>query len=254
MIKWSNFGIRRPVHVCTHSTVILNVFFSLAFSPDSSILASTSDDYTIRIWSVHDHTAIRTLNVPGVKTVAFSPDGQRVVATFFRKGIKLWGVEKWEMLAEFSETSGMTSVRLSSFSTDGTYIIVEFYDGYAKRWNIFPNAEYSSGHTAQSSYDDNNFFEHTASLFDEGRGSSKNVPLQMVLVPVPGKVDVVSHRDVGPYRHPYGSEWIIDQDNRRVCWIPANLRNCSDVHDKKVVFGGANGKIAILDLLDTLVS
>jgi len=76
----------------------------------------------------------------------------------------------------------------------------------------------------------------------------------MVLVPIQDDVFALPHGDVGPYRYLTGSEWILDRQNRRVCWIPVDRRGRGDSHGDKVVLGTKNGRVAILDFSDISVS
>jgi len=67
---------------------------SCAFSPDGTLLATVSDDRTARLWSVHDGTAIATLDghASWVEACAFSPDGTLLATAGRDHIIRLWHV------------------------------------------------------------------------------------------------------------------------------------------------------------------
>jgi WD40 repeat protein len=73
-----------------HSKLILSV----AFSPSGRLLASSSDDKTIRIWDVASKRTIATLGTKHFANhVVFSPDGRYLAAASRTEGsVTLWGL------------------------------------------------------------------------------------------------------------------------------------------------------------------
>ena len=67
--------------------------YKIAFSPDGSLLASASDDFTVRIWDMETGQTIRTIrNAHEAGAVAFSPDGTLIAFSIWGEGIQVWAI------------------------------------------------------------------------------------------------------------------------------------------------------------------
>ena len=64
----------------------------IAFSPDSRLLASGSEDHTIKLWDVASGNKVRTLSghSDSVNCVAFSPDGRWLASGGADANVLLW--------------------------------------------------------------------------------------------------------------------------------------------------------------------
>jgi tRNA A-37 threonylcarbamoyl transferase component Bud32 len=93
----------------------------VAISPDGKILASCSDDQTIRLWDLASKTNLATLRGAS-SAITFSPDGTIFASGGADKTIKLWNVRSRELLRELTNYAG--PVMCLVFTPDGKRLAV----------------------------------------------------------------------------------------------------------------------------------
>ena len=113
-----------------------NSVFNLAFSPDGTQLASTSNDATIQLWdTTHNDTPITIRNHIGEPTaLAFSPDGKILASGSDETLIQLWDTATGKWLTTF--TGHMSYIDALAFSPDGTTLASASSDGTIRFWDI----------------------------------------------------------------------------------------------------------------------
>ncbi len=79
-----------------HSDAII----SAAFSPDTTLIASTSADQTVRVWDIETGEMLHTFvgDAQTVVHVAFSPDGQTLASAGRNLPVRLWSVSTGELV------------------------------------------------------------------------------------------------------------------------------------------------------------
>jgi WD40 repeat protein len=123
---------------------------SCAFSPDGTLLATTSDDRTVRLWRVPDGAAHAVLSghTGGVWDCAFSPDGALLATGSHDGTVRLWRVPDGATHLVLSGHIG--GVWDCAFSPDGTLLATAGEDATVRLWQLPEGAQRAAlgGHTS----------------------------------------------------------------------------------------------------------
>ncbi len=109
--------------------------FAVAFSPDSTLLATAGADRAIRIFKVEtgEQVALIEDHADWIFDVAFSPDGKRLASASRDKTSKVFDVEKKEALVTFPGHA--ETVYTVAFAPDGKLVASGGGDNQVRFWN-----------------------------------------------------------------------------------------------------------------------
>jgi WD40 repeat protein len=217
-----------------------NAVRSVAFSHDSTRLASASDDRTVKIWDASSGECLQTLDGHSdwVRSVAFSHDSTLLASASFDHTVKIWGARSGECL----ETLHGHSNRVNSvaFLHDSTRLASASFDHTVKIWDVW------SGECLQTlgidktlsniSFDTTGSYLHTEIGTLDIDASASNM--------TPNVVDPHNTRYRGWALSSDGA-WITYNSTNHV-WLPSEYRpSCSAVLGMKIGIGVGSGKVWI---------
>jgi len=118
--------------VGTHGDKVL----SLAFSPDSLCLASSSQDGSAKVWPIHD-ACTKTFehqHPHGVPVVGFSPDGDALLAACWDGIVRLWDLTGRQEMRQLEGQGG--EIHTAVFDGSGERVAAGSQDGTARVWDL----------------------------------------------------------------------------------------------------------------------
>ena len=133
------FGVQEKTTLFAHNYDV----YSVAFSPDGTMIATASKDNTVKLWSADGKTPIKTLKEHSdyVNHVVFSPVDSQIIATASNDNtVKIWDIGNTENPAP-KTLEHNENVNGVAFSLDGLTIATASNDDTVKLWSTADGRE-----------------------------------------------------------------------------------------------------------------
>ena len=107
--------------------------YSIAFSPDGALLASSHDDHVVRLWDVASHRCVVTLP-DHIYSLVFSPDGRRLVTGSPDGAVRLWDMATRQYVAALQGHTD--AIHTIAFSRNGALMATGSSDRTVRLWDM----------------------------------------------------------------------------------------------------------------------
>ncbi|MGB3715042.1 MAG: protein kinase [Candidatus Promineifilaceae bacterium] len=138
-------GFAQVIEVATGEVLFTMVghestFFSgIAYNPEGTVLATTADDQTMRLWDAETGQQLDVFPIGDSAGVEFSPDGSRLLTHSVDGTARIWGVATGRELLTL--VGHQDRVWGATFSPDGERVATASADHTAKIWDLSPDHE-----------------------------------------------------------------------------------------------------------------
>jgi WD40 repeat protein len=110
--------------------------WAIAFSPQGDLLASSSEDQTIRLWSVQQGQCVKVLqgHTTRIQSIAFHPQGELLASASGDETVRLWSVKTGECIRTLA--GHHNTVWTVAFSPDGQTLASGSLDQTILLWEV----------------------------------------------------------------------------------------------------------------------
>lgn len=148
--------------------------YDLAFSPDSTLLATSGSDenyeYPIRVWDMRDGSLVNELrgHDSRVDYVHFSEDGRELFSLAYKNPLRKWNISTGDSVA-ISDPVQYNNQPV--FSPDGTLLVSRFSDNFVSIRSLTDSTEQILEHDDFSVWSQSILFNPDATLLATGTSS-----------------------------------------------------------------------------------